>query len=695
MSPRSGEPLAALARALGVQVRWTANDGRRHRVPPESLCGVLRALGVDLAGPADAPAALAALEADRRAALLPPLLAGRVHPGGGTGPVVPLHTEALPAKATVTVVLEDGETRSAPAPALLRPGPAGAAADPGRARLDLARLGPLPPGYHRLVLEGPGLTAQATLVLAPRRLAPPARRWAVFAPLHALRQDPDSGLGRYPDLADLARSAQESAGTAEPPLVATLPLLAGLLDGEDADPSPYRPASRLALAEHYVAPWALDELAASPEARATLAGLAEERRRLAAADDADHQAAWAATRAVLEPLAADLLHGRLGPGRLAAFGRWLGSRPLVVAYAWYRALRAAGRHRQGADAGLQTLPPGLRAALAPAAALPDPGQPAGLEPGAVGEVLALARQVPAFGLALYAQWAAERQLAAVAEDQDLLADLPVGVHPGGFDPWWLPHAFVTGASCGAPPDAFFASGQDWGLAPLHPLHWPSAGSRYLAASMRTALRFARVLRIDHVMGLHRLWLVPPGGSAVDGCYVRYPAAELRAVAVLEASRAGAAVVGEDLGTVPRRVRQAMGTDGMLRTWVWQFAARPDDPLPAVPEDALASLGTHDTPPFAAFLEEPGEERAALRARLGGDLDAALGRCLEHLGSSPARLAQVDLADLLLERRPQNRPGIAAGSFRLRHPAPPRTLLADPRARRLLGQLAATRQGGTR
>ncbi|HEX7460448.1 MAG TPA: 4-alpha-glucanotransferase, partial [Acidimicrobiales bacterium] len=218
------------------------------------------------------------------------------------------------------------------------------------------------------------------------------------------------------------------------------------------------------------------------------------------------------------------------------------------------------------------------------------------------------------------------------------------------------------------------------------------GYRYPIALLRHAMRHAAVVRIDHVMGLHRLWWIPEGMAATEGAYVSYRAEELRAVVVLEASRAGVAVVGEDLGTVAPAVRAAMRRDGMLRSHVHQFAATPDDPLPDPPPDSLASLGTHDLPPFAAgwagldinerarhggyppeAASAPRAERAALRAAIGDALGrpAPPGRVLQflllHLADGPARLVLVDLEDLWLEREPQNRPGTGpeGGNFRRR------------------------------
>ncbi len=378
---------------------------------------------------------------------------------------------------------------------------------------------------------------------------------------------------------------------------------------------------------------------------------------------ADPVATMAAKRRVLEILAAEAFAG--GTAARHQLDAFVSARPVVLAYARFR---AALERDSGAI----------------------PRRRAG--PGGADD--------PRVRYHVYAQWAADTQL-ATATARSLYLDLPVGVHPRGFDPWWRPGAFVGGVSAGAPPDDFFARGQVWGFNPPHPSGQRAGGYEYLAATLRAAMGHASVVRIDHVMGLHRLWFVPDGMEATDGVYVRYPEEELRAVVVLEAARAGVAVVGEDLGTVPSEVRRAMHRDGMLRSFVYQFEATPRRPFPDAPPDALASLGSHDLPAFAAWwggddiddrrrrgLTPPADAaaerrgRQALRAAVSRALDlptgagragAAGGRgsgravtagralraCLEHLAASKAPLVLVDPPDLWGEREPYNRPGTGA------------------------------------
>ena len=217
-----------------------------------------------------------------------------------------------------------------------------------------------------------------------------------------------------------------------------------------------------------------------------------------------------------------------------------------------------------------------------------------------------------FGYHLYCQWAAASQLSAAGDAIAMYADLPIGVHPDGFDPFWSPVSFVPGVSGGAPPDSFFESGQDWGFPPLHPDGTRQDGYSHIRSVLARAFRHAAYMRIDHVMGLQRLYAIPQGFDAKHGAYLAYHADELHALVSLEAHRAGSVVVGEDLGTVPDEVRERMAADKMLRSWVFEFESTAKEPFPTPPTDVLASLGTHDLPRFGAFVrgEDIDEKQAA-------------------------------------------------------------------------------------
>ena len=341
-------------------------------------------------------------------------------------------------------------------------------------------------------------------------------------------------------------------------------------------------------------------------------------------------------------------------------------------------------------------------------------------------------------------WLTDAQLAAAqrsARDAGmavgLVHDLAVGVHPDGADAWAQQDCFAAGMSVGAPPDAFNARGQDWGLPPWRPDRLAESGYAPYRRLLRALLRHAGALRIDHVMGLFRLWWVPEGRPPTEGSYVRYDAEAMLAVLVLEASRAGALVIGEDLGTVEPGVRERLQERGVLGTSVLLFERDWEgDGQPLPPEgwraDCLATATTHDLPSTAArltgdhvelraslglLLGTLDEERAAAAAdtrewlavlsRLGllhgttggspaSAEEAEIQAVHRFLLRTPARMVGVWLPDTVGDRRPQNLPGtwdqypnwrlpIADAEGR---PVTLEDLAASPRLHALLGVLRA-------
>lgn len=270
---------------------------------------------------------------------------------------------------------------------------------------------------------------------------------------------------------------------------------------------------------------------------------------------------------------------------------------------------------------------------------------------------------------------------------DLYLDLPLGIHHDGFDSWRWPELFATGVSAGAPPDTFFPGGQDWGFTPLAPSALRASGYRYFRDCLRHHARHAGALRLDHVMALERLFWIPHGFGPDQGVYVRYPLDEMIAVLTLESVRWQTAIIGEDLGTVSRRIRATMGRHDLHRMFVLQFEATPgDEPRrPDVPRSAVASLNTHDMPAFATYWRER-ETPERMPAK------TALERALEGLAASNARFVIVNLEDLWLETRPQNVPGSPSEHNWLRRA---RLTLdemrSDPDIRRQLEQIAAARR----
>jgi 4-alpha-glucanotransferase len=452
-------------------------------------------------------------------------------------------------------------------------------------------------------------------------------------------------------------------------------MLAGMLGngprGDEPGPfeySPYVPASRLFLNELFIDLEAIPELAACQEALSLLSLPATRHAmaELAKAGLVDYRRQMALKRRVLEALAERFFEDAPAERR-AAFEGFRRDNPAVEDYARFRAVT----EHYGA----------------PWQAWPEParsGHPAteDVDPHA-------------FRYHLYAQWIAHEQLTALARRArkaggGLYLDMPLGVAGDGYDAWLHQGLFATEATGGAPPDAFFSKGQNWGFPPIHPERSRAEGHRYWIESIRRLARVAGALRIDHVMGLHRLYWIPQGMAATEGVYVRYPSEELYAILCLESARNRCRVIGENLGTVPPAVNAAMERHGMAGMHVLQFSVQPngETAIDPPPPGSVASLNTHDMPTFAAWwaghdlnmqlemgLLSPDQHADARKHRdwtrdamlyflrrhelLAKDDDSTGGvleACLRWLAQSQAELVLINLEDLWLEKRPQNVPG---------------------------------------
>ncbi|MGO9342382.1 MAG: 4-alpha-glucanotransferase [Acidimicrobiales bacterium] len=697
MPQGTSKALRELAQLRGVQLQYRGVDGRRVAAEDEVLRAVLTALGEPLGNAGDVVEALEEAKSRRFLRQLEPVIAHRQGRRSMSTLSLPAGTDCT--KVRVTLRFEDGsESQGSLADPAMRlsidPAP-----DNGTCRFRFCAVtADTPPGYHSLVVETPAIVLQALVIAAPAVAPRPERSWGDFIPLYALRRATDDwGIGSFHDLAELGDWTRAQGGR----FVATLPLLAHFVDASGKYPGPYLPASKLAWNEAYVDVESLVELASqdrwAESARAAIAsrpglgqpGTSQNPER------ADVAAVLRKKRPILELLARSLFAG--SSTRRREFEEFVAARPEIREYARFR----AASETLGAD--WHDWPKTSEA-----------------------DISRLAVDEEAVRYHLYSQWVADRQLADCAE-RGLYLDMPIGVHPSGFDTWWQPSLFVTGVSGGAPPDPFFSEGQSWGFPPLHPDCIREDGYRYVIACLRHVMAHACVMRVDHVMGLHRLYCVPDGFDARHGAYVRYHADEMRALLVLEASRSNTVVAGEDLGTVPPVVRSDMARDGMLSSFVLQFTSTEFDPFPVPPELSIATLGTHDLPTFRAFwsgydienhhrqvrVDSQGkaEEEIAraqwrdstmqhlnLAAGSGADpaetAPAALRGFLEHLGRSPAQIVLVDLEDLWLEPDQQNRPGTGAEerNFTRRASLTMEEIEVDPGVIDVLGALNVARTG---
>lgn len=626
--------LDPLVRKFGIQSSYEAATGEKVEASDEAILAVLRALGADPDGDIEG-----FVRQDREAEwsrMVDPVILA----WDGQLNEFCVRATASAAKRAMRygLRLETGEVIDGTIPPSLR-------RERGEARfgrtrkIDVAvRLqNRLPFGYHELLLHTADGDASAFVISAPRKCyaGDRPREWGVFAPLYALREDHAQSIGDFKDL----ESLMHWVGSMEGNLVGTLPISAAFLR-EPFDPSPYSPASRLFWNELF---------------------LAESRARYGSGNSLiDYSAVAREKRAVLEQRARDFFaHGGADE---RGFHDFLSLYPHAVDYAQFRA--AEERFERGWTAW------------------PEPARD--------GCITQTDYDRRAAEYHLYAQFRAHVELSGLSSSSRecgvrLYLDLPLGVHPDSYDVWRNRDLFVTGASAGAPPDPFFTKGQNWGFPPLHPQHMREQRYSYWRAVLQTQLRYAGMLRLDHVMALHRLYFVPKDHDAREGAYVRYPAQELYAVLAVESARHNAVIIGEDLGTVPQEVRESMIEHGVKRMFVVQFEASDDreQPLGPVPKEAVASLNTHDMPPFKAYweagdadlrkelglIDEKGMIEArrsrerlttALSQQLGSavrlEAEAARTALLRHLAESHADILLINLEDLWLEAEPQNVPG---------------------------------------
>ncbi|MET9607947.1 4-alpha-glucanotransferase [Streptomyces sp. NPDC006512] len=665
------DDLDRLAALHGVATTFQPAEDVTVPVPETTVRAVLGLLGV----PVDTPEAVRAMAEEdgleRAGRALPPTVVL------WQGEPAPAPLTALPSGTRIRVDPEEG-----PEPLVWEAGD-------GRPPHGLSSGQPaeLPLGVHRLTAGLPdGRTAAATLIVAPERApAAPVRAHGLLVQLYSLLSERSWGMGDLGDLAELARWAARTHGAG---FIQVNPLHAAV-PGTPTDPSPYRPSSRRFPDPVHLRIEDVPEYADCPDrdALAELAARGAELRREVLEKGAliDRDAVWALKRAALE-----LLYTvPRSPAREAG-------------YAEFRAEQ---------DGQLDA-----HAAWCASRAGEDPEERADFHRWLV--------------------WLTDTQLTAAQRAAreagmtvGIVHDLAVGVHPDGSDSLLGPY-HARHISVGAPPDAFNARGQDWGLPPWRPDVLEGTAYAPFRALLRAVFRYAGAVRIDHVMGLFRLWWIPEGAAPAEGTYVSYDGEAMLAVLVLEAHRAGAVVVGEDLGTVEPRVRRALARRGILGTSVlWFERDWAGDGEPLEPEqwraDCLATATTHDLPPTAAKLAgehvelrdrlglltrplevEKGEDAAdtarwlEVLERLGldtGHEEAAVRSLYAFLLRTPARLVGVWLPDAVGDRRPQNLPGtwdqypnwrlpVADASGR---PLTLEELAASPRANALL---SAVREG---
>ncbi|MGA8551111.1 MAG: 4-alpha-glucanotransferase [Stellaceae bacterium] len=682
------EALVRLAGLVGIETQFTDALGQLREAPDQSLMALTGAFGF----PSDPARAAAEIEEFERAA---PLGAPAVHlvDAEDPHPQIELGRSARARKIAWACRLEDGAQRAGRS--AVEDGAA-----PGRCALPLPAG--LPLGYHQLALEAGSEAAQLELIVAPARchlppqLEPGARSWGLTCQLYGLRSADDWGVGDFSSLAAIAAAAG-SCGAA---VLGVNPLHARFA-AEPLHCSPYSPSSRIWLDYLCIDPAAMPGFAEDEAVRQLIAGEWFGATRWAArsAELIDYGAAAACKRAVLEALwrsfcAVDLGGGDLGGGDASSTDRARefrlfqrnGGRDLRD-FATFEALHEHHcRDRRGFS--WRNWPAPLR-------------NPRSRE---VTDFAAAHRDRVEFFQFL--QWEADRQLgvaAAAGLSVGLYRDFAVGANPNGAEAWADQELVTPSASIGAPPDTLNRAGQNWGLAPVNPLVLRRQRFAPFIACLRANMRHSGVLRIDHVMALRRLYWIPNGMAATQGCYVRYPFEDLLRLVALESCRHACAVVGEDLGTVPEGFRQTMRAANVLSYRIMSFERRRDGgfvPPSEYPPLSAASAATHDLATLAGFwlgrdiawrralgLYPDADAEAAETAERARDrrllLDALadeglltardfskflpetgepvytpeLGDAIQsYLARSHARLMLVQIEDVIAEREQANLPG---------------------------------------
>jgi 4-alpha-glucanotransferase len=587
------------------------------------------------------------------------------------------------------------EQRRLPGTVVIRHGEAGTLAEPGTIVLeDGTRIeaaaeipGDLPLGWHRLVAG----EQDVALVVVPGELPEPPETWGWMLQLYALHSAASWGLGDLGDLRAFVEGSRNAGLILLNPLHAITPTL-------PVPASPYSPSSRRFANPLYL------RVADTEAYRRADPALREQVDALRPAPPADglidYSAVWQAKRAALQllwPLAGEVD---------------LESDPGLTDFATFCAL--AEVH----GPNWQQWPEELRSPASPAVLKARSGDRVAFH---VWLQRLLDDQLDA----------ANRAAREAGMPVGIVHDLAVGIDPSGADGWLLQDVLAAGVHAGAPPDAFNQLGQDWGLAAWRPDRLIETGYAAYRDMLRRIFRHAGGLRVDHVAGLWRLWWVPPGMGPAEGTYVRYDPEAMLGILALEAHRAGAVVIGEDLGTVLPVVTETLERMNMLGSAVLWFTRDYDEPeegylpAPEYPRNALATISTHDLPTAAGFLVG---EQVRIRAELGqlagsveqeheiADKDRAqlllrlteeglitadspaeeiIVAMHEFLARTPSRLVTASLYDVLGELRQPNLPGTTDEypNWRIPLTAGLEQIVADPRVARI-AEILGARKGTT-
>jgi (1->4)-alpha-D-glucan 1-alpha-D-glucosylmutase len=687
--------LAKLAALYGVEPGYEDVFRKWQETSEGAIRAVLASMGVKAASDAEVEASIAAHERESRRRVVPAVWVRRA---ANLREGIPIHLpdDALTHTIAWRIIEEDGDVREG-------------GLEPLAQAFDLPLPDDLREGYHRIaILRGGAAIGEGVLIVAPDTcylppaLAAGARIWGASLQLYGVRSDRNAGIGDFTDLTTAVEAWAERGGG----IVGTNPLHSlSLRDPGNA--SPYSPGSRLFVNPIYIDVEAVEDFRELGEHDAAFVRRwHDEKERLRAAALVDYAAVAQAKRAVLGKCHASFAKRHMAKGTRRA-----------RAFAQFRATRGQALRRHAVHEALEE----LHRTKWPH--WPEDHR----DPASEGTRRFAEEHAEDVAFHEYLQWQADIQLAAAqARAREagmtvgLYADLAISVAGDGSEAWANQASYVLGMNVGAPPDEFNPRGQDWGLPPLSPRRLRESAYAPFIATLRANMSRAGALRIDHVMGLERLYWIPRDAPAAEGAYVRYPVEDLLGIVALESHRHRCMVIGEDLGTVADSFREKVASAGVLTYRVMPFEREVEGfKRPAAyPRQALVSWSTHDLPTFAGWwqdedlrtraelglltpeeLAKQTQQRREMRDRLGDALAReGLDRIepwlavQQFLGKTPACVMVVQMEDVFGVVPQANLPGTVDQhpNWRRKLPVPVEQWPRDARMRSLVRVLAAER-----
>lgn len=609
MSDRT--PLDQTCQYFGIAHEYRDLRGRRHTASPETKRALLASMGVAAGSDAELREALAAHEMEEWNRSLPPLRVVR-ETQAPIEVVITLPIPRMDKPMRWVLTAENGEClHGCFFPDALDVIERKEVAGVSFIRLVLRLSARLPPGYHRVEIEGHRTVAAMVLIIAPERCYQPAaleggkRVWGLALQLYSVRSERNWGIGDFTDL-DRVIEVADGFGAG---IIGLNPLHA-LFPHAPTHASPYSPSSRSFLNIFCLDVEAVPDFLECEAAQACISApqFQAQLRASRAAELVDYQGVAAAKMEILDRLYRHFRahHRDAASRRGTAFRAYQAERGQALrTHALFDALQESFNRQDRGIWGWPVWPAAYR----------DPNSKA---------VVAFAdRNEARVEFFEYLQWQADLQLARASRRAcerglaiGIYRDLALGVERGGADTWSNQRLYALEAGIGAPPDDFNLKGQDWGLAPHIPGRLRLAAHAPFAAALRENIRHAGALRLDHVMGLQRLFWIPAGGTPEDGAYVHYSFEELLGILALESQRHRCLVIGEDLGTVPDEVRAALQPAGILAYRVLYFEKSPEGgfkPPAEYPRQAAVAVNTHDLPSLSGYWHGRDLE---LRGKLG-------------------------------------------------------------------------------